>query len=117
MSRQVLLYAALMLAGTLISSVAQVLLKKEAGRPHASVLGEYLNPRVICAYLIFFAATLLSIFAYRVIPLSLGAILEATSYIYVTVFGAAFFKEKISGMKLIALALILAGIAVYAGFG
>lgn len=117
MNQKVFIYAGFMLIGTFISSIAQVLLKKEAERPHESIIREYLNPRVIIAYIIFFAATLLGIYAYKVIPLSMGAILEATNYIYVTVFGAVFFKEKISGMKLIALALILAGIAVYAGFG
>lgn len=111
------LYSLLMLAGTFISSVAQVLLKKEAARPHISVLAEYLNPRVIIAYAIFFSATFLSIFAYRVVPLSMGPILEATGYIYVTVFGVTIFGERVDRLKLTALALIIGGIAVYSLLG
>ena len=117
MNKQLLLYSALMLAGTLISSVAQVLLKKAAQKEYSSVLREYLNARVILAYVIFFGASLLAIFAYRVVPLSMGPILEATGYIYVTIFGVAIFHEKLNLRKCIALGLILAGIAVYALLG
>lgn len=117
MNRQMIPYAALMLVGTFISAVAQVLLKKEAQVRHGSVIEEYLNIRVIIAYIIFFGATFLSIFAYRVVPLSMGPILEATGYIWVTIFGVTIFKEKINGLKLGALCLILIGIAVYALFG
>ena len=117
MNTKLLLYAAIMLAGTFISSVAQVLLKKEAGKEHKSLIKEYLNPRVIIAYIIFFASTLLCIFAYRVVPLSMGPILEATGYIYVTIFGVVFFKEKIGSLKIFALVLIISGIVIYATLG
>ena len=117
MNRRLLAYAALMLAGTFISSVAQVLLKKASQREYSSFWKEYLNVRVIVAYTIFFAASILAIFAYRVVPLSMGPILEATGYIYVTVFGVLIFHEKLSPPKLLALGMILAGIAVYALLG
>lgn len=117
MDKKLLIYAALILVGTFISSMAQVLLKKAAQKSYASIWREYLNPYVIIAYSIFFAATFLSIYAYKVIPLSMGAILEATGYIYVTVFGVLFFKEKISGAKMLALLLIIAGIVIYATIG
>ena len=107
-------YVAVYLVGVFISAVSQVLLKKEAMRPHASLVAEYLNPPVIIAYLIFFAATLMTIYAYKEVPLSLGPFLEATSYLYVMVFGAVFFGEKPTKLKVAAIGLILAGIAVYA---
>jgi multidrug transporter EmrE-like cation transporter len=110
-------YAALMLAGTFISAVAQVLLKKEAQVRHGSVIEEYLNIRVIIAYIIFFGATFLSIFAYRVVPLSMGPILEATGYIWVTIFGVTIFRERMNKTKIIALGLIIAGIVVYSVWG
>ena len=110
-------YAALMLLGVFISSVAQVLLKKAAQKQYDSVVKEYLNIQVITAYAIFFAATFLSIFAYRVVPLSMGAILEATGYIYVTVFSVTIFHEKIGKEKIVALAMIIAGIIVYSCLG
>ena len=51
--------------------------------------------------------------AYKGIPLSMGPVLEATSYIYVTIFGVTIFKEKLNRRKLIGLALIVLGIIVY----
>ena len=76
-----------------------------------------LNLPVIAAYSIFVLATFLTIFAYRSVPLSMGAVLEATSYLYVTFFGVTIFKEKLTRRKVIALACILSGIAVYALLG
>lgn len=117
MNDRILSYACLMLLGVFISSVAQVLLKKAAQRQYDSVIKEYLNARVISAYVIFFAATFLSIFAYRVVPLSMGAILEATGYIYITVFSVFIFHEKINKEKIIALGMIVAGIVIYSLLG
>lgn len=106
-------YAGIYLFGVLISAVSQVLLKKAAMKEYDSPIKEYLNPFVIFAYLMFFGATLMTILAYKVVPLSMGAILEATSYIYITIFGVTIFKEKIGKEKAFALALIIGGIIVY----
>ena len=113
MNNQLLLYSCFILFGTFISAVSQVMLKKAAQKTYPSPIREYLNPTVISAYAIFFLASLCSIYAYKVVPLSMGPILEATSYIYVTFFGVTIFKEKITKRKLIALALIIGGIVVY----
>ncbi|MBQ5754714.1 MAG: multidrug ABC transporter [Oscillospiraceae bacterium] len=117
MDKTTLFYALLCLAGVFISSVSQVLLKKSAMKHYGSALREYLNPLVIGAYAIFFGATLMNVLAYRGIPLSLGPVLEATSYLYVTFFGVTIFKEKLTPKKVLALALILGGIVLYAVSG
>jgi multidrug transporter EmrE-like cation transporter len=116
MNNELLLYAIIMLTGVFVSSLAQVLLKKAAGENHESFIKEYLNVKVIVAYLIFFGATLISVYAYKVVPLTLGTILDATAYIYVTVFGVTIFGEKLNGIKIIALAMIISGIVIYAIF-
>lgn len=110
-------YAGLLLLGTFLASISQVMLKKAALRPHKTKWEEYLNPLVIFAYGIFFATTFLSIFAYRGIPLSMGPVLEATSYFYVTFFGVTVFHETITPKKIFALALIVGGILVYSLLG
>lgn len=110
-------YACLLLLGTFLASISQVMLKKAALRSYESKLQEYLNPLVIFAYGIFFATTFLSIYAYRGVPLSMGPVLEATSYIYVTIFGVTIFKEKISPHKFLALTFIVVGILVYSLLG
>ena len=113
MAADPLFCAFLLLLGVFISAISQVMLKKAALRSYASRLREYLNPLVIFAYVLFVGTTLLSILAYRGLPLSMGPILEATSYLYVTFFGVTIFHEKWNRRRLLALGLILAGIAVY----
>ena len=117
MSSTVMAYSCVLLLGVFISAISQVMLKKAAMKKHDSVIKEYLNPLVIFAYVLFVGTTFLSIIAYRGIPLSMGPILEATSYIYVTIFGVTIFKEKMNLQKIIALGLIIGGIVVYAIVG
>lgn len=108
-----LIYILLFLTSAFLSSVSQVLLKKAALRPHKSIIEEYTDWRVLVGYALFFGCTLLTMFAYRGIPLSLGPVLETTSYIYITVFGMFFFQEKISKLKVLALFLIIGGVLLY----
>lgn len=114
MNKTVLLYSCVLLLGVFISAISQVMLKKAAMKKHDSVIKEYLNPLVIFAYVLFVGTTFLSILAYKGIPLSMGPILEATSYIYVTIFGVTIFKEKMNLKKVVALGMIIVGIVVYA---
>lgn len=113
MSKTVI-YACILLLGVFISAISQVILKKSALKKYDSKIKEYMNPMVIFAYMLFVGTTFLSIIAYRVIPLSMGPILEATSYIYITIFGVKIFKETINRKKVIALACIVSGIIIYA---
>ena len=109
-----LLYSLFLLAGVFISAISQVMLKKAALKKYESKIREYLNPLVIIAYTLFVGTTFLGIIAYKGIPLSMGPVLEATSYIYVTFFGVKIFHEKINKGKIISLILIVAGIAISA---
>ena len=72
------------------------MLKKAAMREYKSRIHEYLNPLVIIAYVMFVGTTFLSIIAYRGIPLSMGPILEATSYLLMalTSFGLGLLQKK-----------------------
>lgn len=115
--RSSVLYACVLLLGVFISAISQVLLKKAAQRQYESRIREYMNPLVIIAYTMFVGTTFLSIIAYKGIPLSMGPVLEATSYIYVTFFGVKLFGEKLNKKKVIALVLIITGICVYSFFG
>ena len=106
-------YAGILVLGVFISSISQILLKKSANKKHGSFIKEYLNPIVIGSYMIFVMATFMSIYAYKGIPLSMGAVLDSTGYIFVTILGAIFLKEKPTIKKIIALGLIVTGIVVY----
>ena len=117
MNTGVIPYIIIYMVSVFVASVSQVMLKKAARKKNDNLLAEYLNPLVIFAYLLFFGTTLASVIAYKVLPISLGAVLEATSYMYVTLFGVAIFKERINRRKLLALLLIIIGIVVFAVFG
>lgn len=106
-------YALIFLLGVFISSVSQVFLKKEAMKAHTGILSEYLNFNVIFAYCLFFGATILSVMAYTVIPLSFGSVLDSASYIFVMLFGYIFFNEPINKQKILAVCIICVGIGIY----
>ncbi len=103
----------ILLLSVFISSVSQIILKKAAGKPYDSTLKEYLNPMVIGAYGMFFCSVILTMIALKYVPLSMSPILESTGYIFVSVMGYFFLKEKFSKRKLAGFALILAGIVIF----
>ena len=107
------LFMGISVLGVFISSVAQILLKKSAEKSYPNRIREYLNVRVIVGYIIFFAATLCAVYAYKVIPLSYGPILESTGYIFVAVLSWIFIKERISLRKGVGIAIIIIGIVIY----
>jgi multidrug transporter EmrE-like cation transporter len=92
--------------------VSQIILKSSADMKYDNKLKEYLNPRVIIAYGIFFFATLVTVYAYKGIPLSVGPILETTGYLWISLLGYFILKEKISRRKLIGLVIVVAGIII-----
>ena len=108
-----IIYTSILLLGVFISAISQVILKKEAISQHDSVSGEYLNFRVMFAYALFVGTTFLCIIAYKVVPLSMGPVLESTSYVWVTIFGVTIFKEKLTKRRLVALVMIICGIIIF----
>ena len=109
-------YAGLFLAGVLISAFSQILLKIEAKKEHKSWIYEYLNVRVIVAYILFFAATFVTIFCYKVLPLSIGALLDSCGYVFVTLLGYIILKEKVSKRKIVGIVLVLIGVLTASEF-
>ncbi len=106
-------YMLIYIVSVFIASVSQIILKTSSGKAYDSFIKEYLNPRVIIAYGLFFLTTFISLYAYKVIPLSMGPILESTGYIWVAVLSFIILGEKISPRKLMGLLIIIAGIVVY----
>ena len=90
-------YMILMLICTMFSAVSQILLKQSANEEHASALREYLNWRVIVAYLIFGSVLLLNTF----------------TYVFVLLLSFGVLKEKVSKGKLIGNLIIILGVLVY----
>lgn len=109
----ILLYSLVYITSVIISSIAQILLKKSANKEYDNHLKEYLNLRVISAYSIFFLATFCTMIAYKGIPLKLGPILGATEYIFVTILSKFILHEEITRRKLLGLGLIVLGVIVF----
>ncbi len=106
------LHVFIYLFSVFISSVSQIILKTSADKKYESRIREYLNPRVIIAYGIFFLATFVTIYAYKGIPLSVGPILETTGYLWVSLLGYFILKEKLSRRKIAGLVIVVAGIII-----
>ena len=113
MTREMLPYLGLAVFSVFVASLSQTLLKWESGKEHKNLIREYLNVGVIGGYGLLALSMLLTMFAYRKLPLSMTPAFESCSYIFVTIFGVTVFHEKVTRKKLIALGLIVAGILVF----
>ena len=113
MTREMLPYLGLAIFSVFIASLSQTLLKWEAGKEHTSLAREYLNVGVIGGYGLLALSMLLTMFAYKKLPLSMTPAFERFSYIFVTIFGVTVFHERVTKKKLLALGLIVAGILVF----
>lgn len=114
MTHDMLPYLAIGYASVLVSAVSQVILKKSSQKKHKSFLAEYLDPVVIVAYAMFFGSTLLTMTAYKKVPLSMSPIFDCGSYILIILFGVMIFKEKLTRRKILAMVILLAGVVIYA---
>lgn len=106
-------YIIIFLVSVLIASISQILLKKSAEIKYDNAIQEYLNPRVIIAYAMFFGSSLVTVIAYKGVPLSMGPILEASGYIWVALLSYIFLGEKIKKKKALGLFIIIIGIVIY----
>ena len=107
-------YIRIYIASVFISSVSQIMLKASAQKKYESRLREYLNPLVIAAYVLFFVCTFITMYALKVVPLSMSPVLEASGYIFVAVLSRFFLNERVSRKKALGLGVIVAGILIYA---
>ena len=109
MTAEMIPYMALGVFSVFVASLSQTL----PGREHRDLLHEYVNPGVIGGYALLALSMLLTMFAYKKLPLSMTPAFECFSYIFVTIFGVTVFHEKVTKKKLAALGLIVAGILVF----
>lgn len=105
-------YIIIFLFGTFISSMSQIVLKKSANKQYDNPIKEYLNFPVLFSYFVFFLASLITVVAYKYVPLSLGPVLESSGYIFVSILGYIFLKERIGKRKLLGILLIILGIGI-----
>jgi drug/metabolite transporter (DMT)-like permease len=107
-------YVAIYLTGTFVSAASQILLKLSATQKHKGIIAEYLNVKVVSAYIFFFGATLCTVFSYRWMPLSWGAILDSFGYFFITILSILFLKERLTIKKVSGMIVIILGVILYA---
>ncbi len=103
----------LMLLGQLIASISQILLKKSSQKEYPNFIRQYLNILVIAGYGLLVVSMLIAIICYGHMPYMYVVIIEPVGYIMVMLLSRFFFKEKITGNKILGMMLILAGIGVF----
>lgn len=108
-----MIYYIVFVISVFISSVSQIILKKSANLSYTKWYKEYLNLKVIMAYGMFFLSSLLTIYSYKEVPLSMGPVIEATGYFWVAILSWIFLKEKIVFKKGIGLLLIIIGVVIF----
>lgn len=107
------LFMLIMFAGTFFSAVSQVLLKQSARQTHTGRFGEYLNRRVIAAYLIFGAVLLANTYAYTRVEMKYGAVIDTFTYVFVMLLSVLVLKEKVTRGRLAGNLIIMAGVVIY----
>lgn len=102
-----------MVVCTAFSAISQILLKQSANQEHGNILREYLNWRVITAYLIFGLVLLANTYAYTQVEMKYGPVLDTITYIFVLLLSWIVLREKITKGKLIGNLIIVAGVLIY----
>ena len=106
-------YVFVMLLSSFLAALSQVMLKLSARKKYKHPLAEYLNPLVICGYMILLLTMVMNIYAYSGMDYKLGPILTTASYIFVVILSVTVLKEKLSMKKEIGVFMIIAGILVF----
>ena len=104
---------AIYIASAFLVAVAQVLLKLSANRIYSTRLKEYLNPLVLSGYFLFTISLVVSILAYRYLPLSTAKMLDSTTYIFVAILGFFLLKERLKRKQLVGMFIMILGILIF----
>ncbi|MGG1637089.1 EamA family transporter [Paenibacillus sp. NRS-1760] len=97
----------------LINSFAQILLKIGATKVGKKVFFLRISPETIFGYLLFFIATLLSVYLLKFIEFKSLTLVIALNYVGTLVFSNLILKEKYTKIKVISTILIIAGVIVF----
>lgn len=103
------LYFMLLFVMTLLGSVASLFLKKASSAD--GIMALICNIHFYAGGFLYLASALLNIYVLRYLDYSVVLPLTSFTYIWTMVFSYFILKEKITGKKIIGVALILAGAA------
>lgn len=108
------LFYLIVIAGIFASSCSQLLLKKSAIKTHKSLIAEFINWRIILAYIILLGSMFINIMGYKNgIQVKDMPILESLGYIFVPILSSIYFNEKIQARTILSISLIILGIIIF----
>ena len=106
-------YMLLLYIGTFFTAFSQLLLKQSANRSYRHPVFEYLNWRVITAYIIFSGVLLLNTYALTQVDMKYGSIIDTFSYVFVMLLSWLILREKFSKGQIIGNLFIITGVFLY----
>lgn len=106
-------HCGIMLGGVIIAGISQFVLKKAADKEYKGFIDQYVNWRVTLGYGLMVASTLCTVFAQRVIPLSMSPIWDACGQIFVLAISYFILREYISKRKFAGLCIMITGILIF----
>lgn len=106
-------YYLIMIISGILSSFAQILLKKSAGISRDSVIKEYLNPYVISGYGLTAFCMILTMIGYRGVPFKYGSALESLTYLYIMVLSRLLLGERVTRRKAAGNLVIVFGVILF----
>ena len=102
-----ILYYILLIALTLFEAIGSVYLKRASGSDN--LLKLITNTGLWAGGFLYFIAAVLNIYVLRFLDYSVAFPLKSFTYIWTVLLAYAFFKEKITGRKMIGVTLIIVG--------
>ncbi|MCL2827562.1 MAG: EamA family transporter [Oscillospiraceae bacterium] len=106
-------YILVALVSVVLSSLAQILLKKSSAEEKRHLIFDYLNVKVAAAYGIIFFCMLLVIYAFTGMHYRYGAVIESLAYLLIMLFSRAFLKEKLTRRRVIGNCIIVLGVLIF----
>ncbi len=104
----------LYLLGVFLAVAGQLMLKASASLSRKNFFAEYLNRHVVSGYALMLTSSLLTVLAYRTVPLSAAPLFSASSYLFIGFFGILLYHEPLSLKKGVGYGLIVLGICLAA---
>lgn len=105
-------YLLSLILAIVLTAVCQVMMKLGAQRA-GKAWRIYLNVYTLSAYATLVVVTLLSLYAYREIPLKVGAMLTPLNLILVGIFSSWLLRERLTRKQIIGAVVVLIGMAVF----
>ena len=96
-----------------VSSLTQIMLKKEANKKTKSIVRKFINFNVLFSYFIYFVIAFINVFLYRNIDYGVIIVVESFSYVFILLLSRVILKEKITKLQILGVLLINIGIYLY----